>query len=194
MNKRGIFKYIFIFAAAFISFYFMIKTSEVFENMLNITLVILFLVALTIYMYFNKNKVKKNKFAYDVTLMLMMVFSALFMVYFIYSIISCLLNPACGDAWNSLFLGIYPILLFLMLMFGIKDMKHKTNKTNDVLTIVSSSLIILVHLIYYLEPNFIHKLNSTFFIYSFDYISQYYVYFVIMYFVVLVHYRVNKIK
>lgn len=187
MNKRGIVKFLFVFAAVLISFYSIIK------NYGSIGLGFQIPIAMTIYMYFIKDKIKRNKFIYDVILMLLMVFSTLFVGYFIFTIIGCMFQPSCGNEWNSVFLGIYPVLLFLILLTSINDIKQKTNKVNDIFTIVASGLILLVHANYYFEPYFIHRLMGDSFLQdSFDYVAQYYVYFVILYFVVLVHHRVNQ--
>lgn len=194
MNKRGILKFVFVFIVTSVSFYFMINTSGIIDSIFNLTIALDFLITLTIYMYLNKNKIKKNKFIYDVILMLMMIFSALYIFYFIYSIISYSFSPSYNTEWNFVFAAIYPIFLFLMILFGLGDITHKTNKENDILTIIVSILILLIHASYYLEPNFVHKLtgNHSFDSFSYDYIAQNYIYFVIMYFVTFVHYIVNR--
>jgi hypothetical protein len=74
------------------------------------------------------------------------------------------------------------MFLFIMLLFGFGDIFNKTNKANDILTIVASSLIILIHLRYYLDPSFIHRLNGgeQFIYYSYQYVTQNYLYFIII--------------
>ena len=78
MNKRGLIKYIFILISAFISLYFMNTSNIGFSgSFLNLPMLFTFLIALTIFMFYKKNKIKKNKFVYDVILLLLMIFSAI---------------------------------------------------------------------------------------------------------------------
>jgi hypothetical protein len=193
MNKRGLIKYIFILITAIISFYFMF-TSDI--NVTIIPVLFIFIFALTIFMFVYRNNIKKFKFIYDVSLMLLMVFTVACFALSLYDIIKCYLNSSCGIEVESIGTTLYILLLFIMILFGIKDIYTKTNKTNDILTIVISSLIILIHIRYYLEPNFVHKLTkgNEFILYKYQYITQNYIYFTIMYIISIIHYGLNREK
>lgn len=195
VNKGGLIKYIFICVTAVISFYFL-TTSEVgFGPAFGLPMIFAFLFALTIFMFFNMNKIKKNKFIYDVILLLLMIFTIGIFLYSIYCDIRCYFDARCMINFDSSFTMIFSMFLFVMLLFGFIDIFNKTNKTNDILTIVVSSLIILIHVRYYLDPNFIHKIVQGEYIqYSYYYITQNYIYFIIMYTVVMLHRKMNKIS
>lgn len=192
MNRRGLIKYIFICATAIISFYFMTTNDVGFGNALGLPMIFAFFFALTIFMFFKKEKIIKHKFIYDVILLLMMIFFIVCSLYVIYTDITCYFNASCSINLESNSTMIYAILLFAMLLFGLGDIFSKTNKVNDILTISVSSLIILIHARYYLDSNFIHNIVEGDILYSYYYISQNYIYFIIMYIVVMMHRRVNK--
>jgi hypothetical protein len=195
MNKRGLIKYTFLIIAAAISFYFMITSDTGFEDRPGILALYSLPIAITVFMFVNKNKIKKFKFIYDVTLMLLIIACALFLGFLCYDQISCYFDVQCSPSYDAIFLILYPTVLFTMIFLSFNDINNKTNKTNDILTIVISSLIILIHLRYYFEPNFVDKLikGDIFNDFSSSYITQNYIYFTLMYLIVLIHNRVNKV-
>lgn len=192
MNKRGLIKYIISIIATLISFCFMYSSNI--GGILPILISLLF--TITIFMFYNKEKIKKNKFIYNVTLMLLIVFSTALFLYIFFTTLACFFSIECSMELKNLFVVIYPTFLFLLILLGFNDIFHKTNKTNDILVIVISTIVILIHLRYYLEPNFTHKLiaGEGYYEYSYDYIMQNYIYFSIMYLLALMHYRVNKVS
>ncbi len=195
MNKNGVIKFMFVLAAVLVSYDFMLKTAEVgLDSMLNIVNVIDFLFALTIFMFYNMKKVKRHKFVYDVTLMLLMVFSAVWIFYILYVLISCFISITCSTESITFFMMIYPTILFLILFFSFEDIFRETSKTNYILTIVVSIIVILIHLRYYFDPNFSNNLTDgdNGVQYSYVYVIQNYIYFAIMYTVVLVNQAINK--
>ncbi|MDD4608330.1 MAG: hypothetical protein PHD10_04300 [Bacilli bacterium] len=196
MNKRGLVKFIFILIASIISFYFMITTSDSgFESMFDLIMIFNFLFALTMFMFSKRNKIKRNKFIYNVSLIILIIFSTIYFLYFVYSHISCFFDIHCGIESYTFFSIIYPIFLFMMILFNFEDIFNKTNKTNDVLAISVSLIIIFIHLRYYLDSSFVHRLidNNAYHQYSYHYVVQNYVYFIVMYLIVLIHYNVNKV-
>lgn len=195
MNKKEIFKFIFVFLVVIISFNFMLRTEEIgLNSMFNILNIIDFFLALTIFMFYNMKRIKKFKFIYDVILMLLIVFSTLVILYILYTSISCFSSVNCLMEDNVLFIALYPTILFLMLLFSFNDIFHKTNKTNYILTITLNTIILLIHLRYYFDPNFINNvLDGDLGIqYSYVYVAQNYVYFIIMYIVILSQKIINK--
>ncbi len=194
MNKRGLIKYIIIFMTAFISFYFIITSEIGFGPAFGLPLIFALFFALTVFMYFNKNKISKYKFIYDVILLLLMIFFAVCLVYVFYTDIECYFDYRCSINLESKFTMIYFILLFIMLLFNFRDIFNKTNKVNDIMTIVVSLLILLIHTRYYLDSNFMHKIagGEGYLQYSYSYITQNYIYFIIMYIVIMLHRRINR--
>ena len=195
MNKKEIFKFIFVLLVVIISFNFMLITEEIgLNSMFNILNIIDFFLALTIFMFYNMKRIKKFKFIYDVILMLLIVFSTLVILYILYTSISCFSSVNCLMEDNVLFIALYPTILFLMLLFSFNDIFHKTNKTNYILTITLNTIILLIHLRYYFDPNFINNLldGDLGIQYSYVYVAQNYVYFIIMYIVILSQKIINK--
>ena len=195
MNKKEIIKFILVLIAVVISFNFLLTVETVgLDSMFNIINVIDFFFALTIFMFYNMKKVKRYKFIYDVILMLLMLFSALWIFYILYCSISCFFSINCSMEGLTFFMLLYPTILFLMLFFSFEDIFKETSKTNYILTIVVSIVIILLHLRYYFDPNFANNLidGNEGSQYSYVYVIQNYIYFAIMYIVVLVHKVINK--
>jgi len=195
MNKKEIIKFVFVLLTVVCSFNFMLIIEEVgLDSMFNIVNVIDFFFALTIFMFCNMKKIKRHKFIYDVTLMLLMILSAAWIFFFIYSSISCLVSINCSMESSAFFIILYPAVLFLMLFFSFSDIFNKTNKTNYILTIVVCIIVLLVHLRYYFDPNFANNLidGNEGAQYSYVYVIQNYIYFAIMYIVVLTQKIINK--
>lgn len=195
MNKKEIIKFIFVLLVVIVSFNFMLRTEEIgLNSMFNMLNIITFFLALTIFMFYNMKRIKKFKFIYDVILMLLIVFSTLVILYILYISISCLSSVNCSMEDSVLFIALYPTILFLMLLFSFNDIFHKTNKINYILTIILATIILLIHLRYYFDPNFINNvLDGDLGIqYSYVYVVQNYVYFIIMYIVILSQKIINK--
>ncbi len=195
MNKKEIIKFIFVLLVVIVSFNFMLRTEEIgLNSMFNMLNIINFFLALTIFMFYNMKRIKKFKFIYDVILLLLIVFSTLVILYILYISISCLSSVNCSMEDSVLFIALYPTILFLMLLFSFNDIFHKTNKINYILTIILATIILLIHLRYYFDPNFINNvLDGDLGIqYSYVYVVQNYVYFIIMYIVILSQKIINK--
>lgn len=195
MNKKELVKNFIVLLAVAISFYFMINADSTgINSIFNLLNIIDFMFALTIFMFCNMKKIKKNKFVYDVVLMLLMFFSTAWICYFIYNIIVCFASVNCEIENTTFFILIYPTILFLMILFNISDIFNKTNKVNYILTIVVSVVVISVHLRYYFDPSFANNIIENFDRNEFteNYVIQNYIYFVIMYLIVLINKAINK--
>lgn len=195
INKSGLIKYIFIFIAIFISLYF---SGEMFyqSGIKGFSLIILFnsLLVLTIYMYSNKDRIKKFKFIYDVILILFSLLYIFLFLYIIWGYIICFSNYNCSPEFQGIFLILFIALSLMMLVFNFKDIFHQSNKTNDILTIIVSLLIILIHLRYYYDPYLVYYLIKEDFYqeYLYNYVTQNYGYFTMMYFILLIHRKINQ--
>lgn len=194
MNKRAIVKLILLIGSSAISLNFMINTVPFgIDSLFNPLLIIDFFLASTIFMYSVSKKIKRHKFLYDVILLLLLFFSVIYIFYYVFSYLQCSFDLHCGVESNYFFEELYPIPLFLILFLSIKDTFKKTNKTNDILTIVISIIVLLVHIRYYMDPIFLHNfITIEYDQLSYHYVQQNYVYFVLMYFLILIHYWVNK--
>lgn len=195
MNKRAFIKYIFVVLAAIISFYFIVTNEQIgINSMFSWLMLVDLLIALGIFMFFNRKKINKLKLIYNFILILLLLFTVAFLSFFFYEIFRCYFNISCGQETSNIFMMFYPIFLFMMLLFSFTDVFGKTNKTNDILIISISILIILVHLRYYFDTSLPHRIieDEKYLQDSYYYITQNYIYFVFMYLISLIHYRVNK--
>ena len=152
-------------------------------------------ISLTVIMFYRRNLVKKLKFFYDVILLLMMFFSIMLIGYFAFAIISSLFNYNISYEYSTLVVIIFPLLNFNIIFFSLNNIKSKTNKNTDLLTILVSLIIILIFTRYFIDPNFISN-NSIqdFQYYKIQYLWQNLMYATILYFLVSIHYFVNKVS
>lgn len=81
---------------------------------------------------------------------------------------------------------------WLMLSFSFGELEEQTNKTNFVLTIIVSLVIILIHLAYFISPNLKTIINDSQIGEKAIYITQNYIYFGIMYALLLINKLVNQ--
>ena len=81
---------------------------------------------------------------------------------------------------------------WLMLFFSFGELEEQTNKTNFVLTIIVSLVIILIHLAYFISPNLKTIINDSQIGEKAIYITQNYIYFGIMYTLLLINKLVNQ--
>lgn len=197
MNRRGTIKFIFVFLATLISFYFMVFTSRTIGIDSISMIALFFIIPLTIFMYQELKYIKKPKlkFIYDVVLMLLTICSIGITIYIIINMISCSFSTNCSYDLNSIYLILYLPVLLSIFLISIPDVFDKTNKLNDYLTIIGSIIVILIHIRYYKDPNlsnniFTNTNNTEYYIF----VSQNYIYFVIMYITVIIHKFINKVS
>jgi hypothetical protein len=196
MNNRGLVKYMFLVFATIISLYFIINMhGSMGVSHFYLVLILNFVLVSTMLMYVNKDKIKINKFIYDVILILLMIFSTIWFIYPFYTGITCFFAYNCTIEFKEALIIPYTLLLFISLVFNFRDLFNMSNKTNDILTIIVSMIIIIIHLRYYLEPNFLHRLveGELYIGHSYDYVTQNYIYFIMMVLIVLLHHKVNKV-
>ena len=97
--------------------------------------------------------------------------------------------------WN--FNICYLIILWITLMLSCYDIKKETNSLNDILTIIVSLVVCLIHYRYYVDPKFLHNLIdlSTSYVLqnSYGYVRQYYNLFIVMYVVLLINKWINNL-
>jgi len=180
MNKRNMFKTILILLATIFIMHFQFQV----ENIGFFTLIpILFL--LTNYMYKYKDKIKNNKFIYDVILMLLIFFSSLILLFISLNISNIIRVVNLSPIVIFIFGGLY--LLLKTFIDCIITLNQENNKINDYMIIISFLIINLVFIRYYFDicnsiPGDIEK---TYFI------EQNYIYFFIMLFVIDFHKYIN---
>ena len=183
MNKRALIKFSLLFFAFLIPPFLMIVVTGEFGSIFNPILILDLVVALSIFMYDSRKRIKKHNFIYNVINLLLIVVSVAYIGYIILSTIMCNLGPECTINIFTIIGVLYPIPLILVILYSFKDIFNKTNKTNDYLTILVSTMTILIHLRYYSKTDIFD---------SYNYLGQNYIYLYTMYLLVLIHYKLNK--
>lgn len=195
MNKRGIISFIFVFLATLISFYFMIFTSMIFSNESIWTLLLISIIPITIFMYQELKYIKKPKikFIYDILLLLLTIASIGIIIYIAYTIISCAFSENCSYELFTIYTILYIPTIVAIFLLSIPNIFRKTNKLNDYLTIIASIIIVLIHLRYYIDPNLLNNIypnmsgNDIF-------VTQDYIYFIILVVTVILHKFINRVS
>ena len=205
MNKRALLKFIIIFVGLILSIKIMINFDDYYSSFNPLFLIDLG-IALTVIMFKYKDKIKKRKFIYDVILLLLMFFSCLWIGYL--TLLEIQLFFEDGDqSQNMIFIFeiVYPILLFIITIVSFIDIFKKTNKTNDILCIITFTVLIIIYSRVFLDLN-LNDLRVYSNNYHFDslnyekmkdiYINNNYLWFNIMIIILLVHHKIfneNKI-
>lgn len=194
MNKRGLIKFILVLINMIVTF-LVINAEVSFTDPLTILLLSLIPITLVMFHYRNiLNKFKGLKFTYDVILMILMLASFLFTLYFGFAMLSNVTSVLEGDN-SGLYFFLYIVVLMALLLFSFTDIFKKTNKTNDILVIVICLVTIFMSFRVYIIPGF----NQDIFVYFelsrniYSYVSEFYGYFLLMNVIALIHYEINKV-
>ena len=141
---------------------------------------------LTSYMYKYKSKIKKCKFIYDVILMLLIFFSSLVLLFVLFNISNILNIIMLEPVSIFIFGGLY--LLLKIFIDSIITRNEHGDKINNLLIIISFSIINLVFIRYYFDIKnvFTGDIESTYFI------RQNYIYFFIMMLIIESHKYISK--
>lgn len=154
-----------------------------------------FSVALTILMWYKKDSVKKFKYLYNIVLLLLLVYSVIIFYSFISSIISCVFKEEYVLDWSVYGLHILLIELFSLFLVYLFDFKKKKSTLNHILVLLVSIILIGLVFRYNYDIDFVHNyLNyKRYELYnSYTYIVQYYFYFNIICFCLVMYYFLNR--
>lgn len=196
MNKNYIKLYL-IIITVLLSFYTFLSTRYEYSTVSEISIVLSFIFALPILMHSKYNIIKKEK----IKIVYLIIMLILYLISFI--IILCLLIDIIKYQ-NSIFIifdtikVIFSNLLFmttswLMLLINFIDIDKEERKETYIITIIVLSVIILVHINYYINPNLKTIINETTIGEKALYITQNYIYFGLMYILILIKKFINKI-
>lgn len=157
------------------------------------------LFSISITMFMKRKEVNKYKSIYNVIMMLLIVFSFLFLGFLSYSNITCIIDKHCSNNYEFEGLFLLLIILYTLLFTNIIDIKLKHNKMYDILLYIISFVVFVIYSRYYLDNDFYHNymnlskkdINIQ---NSYIYITQNYIYFNIAYLCLLMYYFVNRKK
>ena len=195
MNKNMI-KLFFVLITVLLSFLTFLSTR--YENstmsVISVLLSLFFAIPFIMHSKTSTIKNKKQKVLYK---------SIMYSLYSISFLIVLFLNLDIITSQTDIFMKfdrfkeVFSNLLFmttswLMLSFSFGELEEQTNKTNFVLTIIVSLVIILIHLAYFISPNLKTIINDSQIGEKAIYITQNYIYFGIMYALLLINKLVNQ--
>lgn len=195
MNKNKI-KLFFVLATVLLSFLTFLSTRYENSTMSVISVLLSLFFAIPFIMQSKTGTInnKKQKVLYK---------SIMYSLYSISFLIVLFLNLDIITSQTDIFMKfdrfkeVFSNLLFmttswLMLFFSFGELEEQTNKTNFVLTIIVSLVIILIHLAYFISPNLKTIINDSQIGEKAIYITQNYIYFGIMYALLLINKLVNQ--
>ena len=190
MNKNMI-KLFFVVITVLLSFFTFLFTR--YENStMSIVSVLLSLVFAIPFIMKSKIKVIKNqkhKAIYKYVMYALYVVSFLIILLLTLDIITCQTDIFIKfDRFKEVFSNLlFMTTSWLMLFFGFLELDEQSNKTNFILTVIVSLVIILVHLAYFISPNLKTIINDSQIGEKAIYITQNYIYFGIMYVLLLIN-------
>lgn len=205
MNKKEFFKLGLLIPAICMSLI-------AFINSENFSILLVFLslaiVSLTIFMIYKYKDIKNKKWAKPSIIALIVI--SLLIIGFICFNLFAYVYPIIYDYYGNkiklidhigqisdyaknLSIMIYFISLFLVLFFCFDNLDKKSNKTNYILTILATILVIGIH-IYYFSNSYINSDLLTATDEKFNYMLQNYPYFSVMYIGIIIHQFINKEK
>lgn len=186
MNQRILLKLLFLIITLIISSIYIITTYD--SIIYHLLLIPISILIITI-----KLKPKKTKKTYYIFLIIISLINILLLIYYLYYQVNGYIH------WNSLEIHTdlyFLILLTITLTTNIFNLNKDTNKLNDILTIITCTIISLVFYRYYIDPKFLHNLikldgaivGNT----SYHYIHQYYNLFSIMLLTLIIQNKINN--
>lgn len=194
MNKKNILNILLILITIILVITF--DALDVFDTLVYL-IPLLFSISITMFM--KRKEVNKYKSIYNVIMMLLVVFSFLFLGILIYSNITCMIDKHCSNNYETEGLILLLTVLYTLLFTNIVDIKLKHNKMYDILLYIISVVVFIIYGRYYLDNDFYHNymnLNKEDINIqnSYLYITQNYIYFNIVYLCLIIYYFVNRKK
>ena len=190
MNKNMI-KLFFVVITVLLSFFTFLSTR--YENStMSVVSVLLSLVFAIPFIMQNKTSVIKNqkkKVIYKGIMYALYLVSFLIVLFLTLDIITSQTDIFMKfDRFKEVFSNLlFMTTSWLMLFFSFGELEEQTNKTNFVLTVIVSLVIILIHLAYFISPNLKTIINDSQIGEKAIYITQNYIYFGIMYVLLLIN-------
>ena len=136
MNKLSIIR---IFSLLAVMFVYLFVYIEKDLNQFLISLVFL-IIPISIYMYKNKNKVNKFKFIYDVTLLLLIIFSLALLCIIAYLFFNAILYT---NTINFIINFLKIIFIIIIIFLLIENFKRKFSKEKEIIFILVNLVFII---------------------------------------------------
>lgn len=202
MNKKSVIQITVMSIVVILSLFFLIKMSE--EN--NISTLLLFIPSsLSIFLlykfdYFSN---KKHFIYYKIIMGILTIYNILFLSFLVISSTSSIysinqlgekvlyISNIFSDI-NMINCIIYFVLIISTLLLCFDDLDKKINNTNFYMILISSFIVIFIHVLFFSNPYLKNSTSDTWYEGSSIFIEQNYTYFMIMYLIIIVNKFINK--
>lgn len=190
MNKNMI-KLFFVVITVLLSFFTFLFTRYENSTMSIVSVFLSLVFAIPFIMQSKTNVIKnqKKKLIYNGIMYILYCVSFLIVLFLSLDIITCQTDIFIKfDRYKEVFSNLlFMTTSWLMLFFGFFELDEQSNKTNFVLTIIVSLVIVVIHLAYFINPNLKTIINELQIGEKALYITQNYIYFGIMYVLLLIN-------
>ena len=202
MNKNYL-KLCVVTVTILLSFFTFLSTRYEYSNIGSTIVPISFLISLPIFMHIKYKDLKNSKIKtpYLITMTILYLISIsiiLFIMYDIFFPIAYQVDENNIKIPTNIFIKfdnfkmifstfLFMITSWLMLLFSFIDLEKTESKTNYILTIVVSLIIIIIHIHFYINPNLKEIINIQMVGEKASYIIQNYIYFGLMYMLILIN-------
>ena len=153
------------------------------------------LISICIIMWYKKSSIKKLSSIYNVILILLSIFSLFIILSLGVHFITCILREEYLFNFESNGLWLLLIPIITLIFTNILDFNKQQNRINMLFTWIISLIFIFVFLRYQFDTNLEHNyitLKKYELQTSYIFVTQYYIYFNIIYFSLLIHHFINK--
>lgn len=190
MNKNMI-KIFFVVITVVLSFFTFLSTRYEYSTMSGVGVLLSFVFALPIIMH-SKQKLIKNKIVkitYKGIMYTLYFVSFLIVLFLTLDIITCQTDifikfDRAKEVFSNL---LFMTTSWLILIFSFIDIEKQETKTNFILNIVVLSVVILIHINYFINPNLKTIINESSVGEKALYITQNYIYFGFMYVLLIIN-------
>jgi len=188
--NRNIVKLFFVVITVLLSFFTFLSTRYEYSTMSGISVFLSLFFAIPIIMHSKMNIIKNKKLKLIYRIIMYVLYFVSFLI-----VLSLALDMVINQ--TNIFLKFdnlkekFSNLLFmttswLMLFFSFISLEKETSKGNFYINIIVLSIVILIHLNYYINPNLKTLINELTVGEKAIYITQNYIYFGTMYFLILI--------
>lgn len=193
MKLIPILKYSLLLIAFILSCFFMFHTNKLTDlNLLGIIGGVF--LSINILLLNKRNKFNNNKI-FKIILIILTILSISIWLLYISIIIKEYIN---FNTINIRISNIYFTTLIIIIVNDFEDIWKSSNKTYNILTIIVTLLVIIIHYRYYIDNKLLHNLlrikdiNSIILQHSYIYITQYYSLFTIIYIILIINKKINN--
>jgi len=194
MNKKYI-KLFMIIITVLLSFFTFLSTRYEYSTVSEMSVLLSLFFSLPIVMHSKYNMIKNRKIKLIYLIVMVILYLSSFLIIFclIWEIIMCKNNIFLKfDTFREIFANLlFMTMSWLLLFFSFLGIECRENEISFILNIVVLVIVILVHVNYFVNPNLKTIINESMIGEKAFYITQNYIYFGFMYFLLILNQLLN---